>query len=114
MKRRSKKDAYIRIWRTVYRIPRGKVASYGTIATLSGFPRQGRLAGYALHNLPVGTGVPWHRVVNATGMISLPGKRGEEQARLLREEGIVLTRGRIDMENFEWRTAYGSRKRKLT
>lgn len=103
VKRRAEKDTYPRIWRTVLRIPRGKVASYGTIAELSGFPRQGRLAGYALHNLPGGTGIPWHRVINAGGKISLAGKRGEEQGRLLKEEGIVFIRGRISMENFEWR-----------
>jgi methylated-DNA-protein-cysteine methyltransferase-like protein len=103
VKRRAEKDTYPRIWRTVLRIPRGKVASYGTIAKLSGFPRQGRLAGYALHNLPGGTGIPWHRVINAGGKISLSGKRGEEQGRLLKEEGIVFIRGRISMENFEWR-----------
>ena len=103
MKQRAGNNTYLRIWHTVLRIPRGNVASYGTIAALSGFPRQGRLAGYALHNLPGGSGIPWHRVINARGKISLPGKRGEEQGRLLREEGIVFTRGRIDMEEFEWR-----------
>jgi methylated-DNA-protein-cysteine methyltransferase-like protein len=112
MKRRAEKDAYLRIWRTVFRIPRGKVASYGTIASLSGFPRQGRLAGYALHNLPGGTGIPWHRVINARGMISLSGRRGEEQGRLLREEGIVFTRGRVDMEKFEWSSKRVSRRKK--
>ena len=114
MKQRAEKDTYLRIWRSVIRIPKGKVSSYGRVAALSGLPRQGRLAGYALHNLPGGTGIPWHRVINAGGKISLPGKRGEKQTRLLREEGIVLTRGRINMENFEWRTVYRSRKRKLT
>jgi methylated-DNA-protein-cysteine methyltransferase related protein len=104
VKLRREKDTYLRIWRTVLRIPRGKVASYGRIAALSGFPRQGRLAGYALHNLPGGTGIPWHRVINARGKISLPGKRGEEQGRLLREEGIEFSGGCINMERFEWRS----------
>jgi methylated-DNA-protein-cysteine methyltransferase-like protein len=102
VKPRTGNSSYLRIWQTVLRIPRGKVASYGRIAALSGFPRQGRLAGYALHNLPGGTGIPWHRVINARGRISLPGKRGEEQGRLLREEGIVFTRGIIDMKKCEW------------
>ena len=112
MKHRAEKDTYLRIWRTVERIPRGKVASYGTIAMLSGFPRQGRLAGYALHNLPGGTGIPWHRVINAKGKISIPGKRGEEQERLLREEGIAFTRGIIDMGKCEWRSGPGLRKKR--
>jgi methylated-DNA-protein-cysteine methyltransferase related protein len=112
MKHRAEKDTYLRIWRTVERIPRGKVASYGTVATLSGFPRQARLAGYALHNLPGGTGIPWHRVINAKGKISLPGKRGEEQERLLRKEGIVFTQGIIDMLKCEWRPGPGLWKMK--
>ncbi len=112
MKQRAEKDTYLRIWRTVIRIPKGKVASYGRIAALSGLPRQGRLAGYALHNLPGGTGIPWHRVINARGKISLPGKRGEEQERLLREEGIVFARGVIDMEKCGWRPGSGSRRKR--
>jgi len=104
-------DTYLRIWRTVVRIPEGKVASYGTIARLSGFPRQGRLAGYALHRIPGGMGIPWYRVINARGRISLPGRRGETQERLLKAEGIVFTRGRIDMEKFAWRPGSGERKK---
>ncbi len=112
MKRRAEQDSYLRIWRTVLRIPRGKVATYGTIASLSGFPRQGRLAGYALHHLPGGSGIPWHRVVNARGKISLPGKRGEEQGRLLKEEGVIFTRECVEMARFEWRLGRGLPKRK--
>jgi methylated-DNA-protein-cysteine methyltransferase-like protein len=97
------KDSYLRIWNAVQRIPRGKVASYGTIARVSGLPGQARLAGYALHNLPPGTEIPWQRVVNARGRISLPGKRGEEQERLLNKEGIKFTRGVIDMAKYGWR-----------
>ena len=112
MRLRAEKDSYLRIWRTVMRIPIGKVASYGTIAALSGFPRHGRLAGYALHNLPGGTEIPWHRVINARGFISLPGKRGEEQCRLLRDEGIVFARGHVDMERFAWRSRLSLQKKK--
>ena len=100
---RSGKDSYLRIWNAVERIPRGKVASYGTIARVSGLPGQARLAGYALHNLPPGTGIPWQRVINARGRISLPGRRGEEQECLLKREGIEFTRGVIDMVKFGWR-----------
>jgi methylated-DNA-protein-cysteine methyltransferase related protein len=103
MKRKAERDTYLRIWDTVSRIPRGKVASYGVIARLSGFPRQARLAGYALHNIPPGAGIPWHRVINARGMVSLPGKRGAHQEELLRREGIVFEKGRISMERYQWR-----------
>lgn len=103
MKRDNRQDSYLRIWRTVSRIPRGKVASYGTIARLSGFPRHARLAGYALHNIPPGTDIPWHRVINAGGRISLAGERGAQQKRLLTQEGLVFARGGIDMRKFGWR-----------
>ncbi len=101
--RRNVKDTYVRIWRTVARIPKGNVASYGSVARASGFPLQPRLAGYALHNLPDGLDIPWHRVINAAGKISLPGKRGEEQERILRSEGIQFDRGRVDMKRYQWR-----------
>jgi len=84
------------------KIPRGKVASYGTIARLSGYPRQPRMAGYALRNLPPGTDIPWQRVVNAQGKISLPGESGADQRRLLEKEGIVFLQGKIDMKRFGW------------
>lgn len=96
-------DSYLLIWRTVTRIPRGKVASYGTVARLSGLPRRARLAGFALHHVPPGSGIPWHRVINAGGKISLPGKRGQEQEDLLSGEGIAFIRGRVDMEKYEWK-----------
>jgi methylated-DNA-protein-cysteine methyltransferase related protein len=103
MKRATTLEAYPRIWRTVARIPRGKVASYGMVARLSGFPTQPRIAGYALHSLPEGIDIPWHRVINAQGRISLPGARGAEQQRLLEAEGIHIVNGRIDMQKFGWK-----------
>ena len=110
--RGEQKDSYLRIWQTVLRIPRGRVASYGTIARLSGLPGQARLAGYALHNLPRGAGIPWHRVINAMGRISLPGARGTEQERILRKEGIPITGGRIDMVKYGWHSQSGKRAKK--
>jgi len=62
-----------RIHKVVSRIPRGRVATYGQIARLAGLARQARLVGYAMHALPAGTRLPWQRVVNAQGAISLPG-----------------------------------------
>jgi len=105
-------DSYLLIWRTVTRIPRGKVASYGTVARLSGLPRRARLAGYALHHVPPGSEIPWHRVINAGGKISLPGKRGHEQEMLLAREGIVFLRGKVDMKRFQWKGGAGRGGRK--
>ena len=61
---------YRRIYAVVRRIPRGRVASYGQVARLAGLPGHARQVGYAMHALPAGTTVPWHRVVNAQGAVS--------------------------------------------
>jgi methylated-DNA-protein-cysteine methyltransferase-like protein len=79
--------AYERIYRAVQRIPRGRVATYGQIAEIAkaSGPRQ---VGYALHALPEANDVPWHRVVNAKGTISLRSGLGGEslQQALLKAE----------------------------
>jgi methylated-DNA-protein-cysteine methyltransferase-like protein len=69
-------------------------------------PRHARLVGYALHALPAGSDVPWHRVVNAKGQISPRANAlGYEdlQARLLRREGVRLVGGTIPLDRFQWR-----------
>ena len=95
---------YSIIWETVCEIPKGKVATYGEIAKLTGLIGQARLVGQALHNLPPNSNVPWHRVVNSQGKISLPRRNGqyERQKRLLRKEGILFTAERIDLEKHGW------------
>ena len=64
---RSNADSYQRIYEAVKRIPRGRVATYGQIATLAGLDGHARQVGYALHSLPDGSDIPWHRVINAKG-----------------------------------------------
>jgi len=92
-----------RIHKVVSRIPKGRVATYGQIARLAGLGGQGRLVGYAMHALPAGTRVPWQRVVNAQGTISLPGKSALRQRDLLEKEGVRFdVRGRIDLDRFLW------------
>jgi methylated-DNA-protein-cysteine methyltransferase related protein len=103
MKRGSPDGTHGRIHKTVSRIPRGRVATYGQIARLAGLRGQARLVGYAMHALPAGTRVPWQRVVNARGAISLPGKSAERQRDLLEREGVCFDpRGRIDLDRFLW------------
>ena len=102
---------YERIYRAVRRIPRGRVSTYGDVAERAGLEGRARQVGYALHSLPSGSGVPWHRVVNAKGEISLRsgGDSHELQRMLLEAEGIEFDRrGRIDLKryrikNFEFR-----------
>ena len=96
---------YQLIYATVRQIPKGKVATYGQIAELSGLPRQARQVGYALHALPAKTTVPWHRVVNAQGKISLRTEGGadtEQQQRLQREKVRFNERGVIDLKTYRW------------
>jgi len=94
---------YRRIYAVVARVPRGRVATYGQIAALAGLSGRARQVGYALHALPEGSTLPWHRIVNARGMTSLPGAAGEEQCRRLARERVVFdARGRIDLARFAW------------
>jgi methylated-DNA-protein-cysteine methyltransferase-like protein len=88
-----------RIWKAVADIPRGEIASYGGIARRAGVPRRARLVGHALKVAPASLKLPWHRVLNAQGRISLPAgsKAHRMQRRLLEEEGVVFRNGRADM-----------------
>lgn len=97
-------DLYRRIWDAVRRIPKGKVATYGGIAHKCGFPRHARLVGYALHSLPLGSNIPWHRVVNANGRISLPkgNNHYQRQKSLLEHEGVVFLQERINLSVHGW------------
>ncbi len=88
-----------RIWKAVAEIPRGQVASYGAIARRAGAPRRARLVGHALKAAPASLSLPWHRVLNAQGRISLPAgsKAHRMQRRLLEEEGVTFRNGRADL-----------------
>ncbi|MDA8017295.1 MAG: MGMT family protein [Thermoanaerobaculia bacterium] len=94
-----------RFWNVVSEVPEGKVVTYGQVAALAGLPRHARQVGYALHALPRDSGVPWQRVVNARGEVSLrsePGWEGLQRA-LLESEGVKFDRGgRIDLEIYRW------------
>ena len=85
-------------------VPAGRVATYGQIARCAGHPRGARLVGWALHGLKESDDVPWHRVVNRRGEISLRlGAGAELQRALLADEGIRFDEaGRINLEAFGW------------
>ncbi|MEX2283948.1 MAG: methylated-DNA--[protein]-cysteine S-methyltransferase [Gemmatimonadota bacterium] len=94
-----------RVWKMVSRCPRGKVVSYGGIAALLGHPRAARGVGHALSTLPDGTDVPWWRVVNRNGEISIRGAvyAARLQRALLESEGVKFDRrGRIDWKVYGW------------
>jgi methylated-DNA-protein-cysteine methyltransferase-like protein len=100
-------DRFSRIYAVVSRVPRGRVATYGQVARLAGLGGQARLVGYALAALGGRSRVPWHRVVNAAGRISLRHDGGPEatvqRLRLERERVRFDERGAIRLEKFRWR-----------
>lgn len=97
-------DYNIAIWTAVGHIPVGKVATYGQIANLAGFPNSARAVGRALSTLPSDTRIPWHRVINAKGQISFPiaSEKFKEQALRLTSEGILVRQGKISLKLFGW------------
>ena len=93
---------YERIYNVVRQVPKGSVATYGSVARAVGVPRGARQVGYAMAALGRGAprhDVPWHRIVNAKGESSI----GEEQVVRLRAEGVVFgLDGRIDLQEYGW------------
>lgn len=93
---------YERIYAVIRRVPSGNVVTYGRVAEAADCsgPRQ---VGYALHALGERTVVPWHRVINAQGAISLTGAAAITQRLRLETEGVRFNaRGRVDLDLFGW------------
>jgi methylated-DNA-protein-cysteine methyltransferase-like protein len=109
---------YATYWDVVRHIPRGRVATYGQVADLAGFPGCARQVGYALAALPDGSDVPWHRVVNARGEVSrrAGGSAFETIQRVLLEaEGVAFdAAGRISLERYRWRARRTAPRRRNT
>jgi methylated-DNA-protein-cysteine methyltransferase related protein len=80
-------------------IPPGRVMTYGELAKRAGMPNGARLVGKILSELPKGSGLPWHRVINAQGKLSFPldSKAYEIQKTLLVQEGIEFVRDKIKL-----------------
>jgi methylated-DNA-protein-cysteine methyltransferase-like protein len=94
-------DRAVRIIRS---IPRGKVVTYGLVAAVAGSPLAARQVVRVLHSLSRKERLPWHRVINSRGSISLPRGAGfEKQRALLRSEGVAVTvKGSVDMKRHLW------------
>jgi methylated-DNA-protein-cysteine methyltransferase related protein len=101
------------VFRLVREVPRGCVVTYGQVAALLGHPRAARAVGYAMRHCI--EGVPWHRVVNAQGGISLRGNVGSmvTQRILLEQEGVPVRRGRVRLDRFRWAGPRSSRRIRL-
>lgn len=90
---------------TVARVPPGRVATYGQIAWMAGFPRRPRQVGMVLKGLPEGSAVPWHRIVSAKGYVPSRGRwwGAQLQIQRLREEGVAVDdAGNLDLGRFGW------------
>ncbi len=84
--------------RIIQNIPSGKVMTYGQIATCAGNPWGARQISRILHSMSSAYQLPWYRVVNSKGEISLQGEGALIQMELLSEEGIVIEEGRINLD----------------
>ena len=94
-------DGWTQICQAVRAIPRGRVASYGQVAEMAGLPGRARMVGRVLSLLPPNSRVPWQRVVNARGELSLQGEDAARQRRLLEREGVRFTAsGRVDLRRY--------------
>ena len=99
---------YAAVYAVVNKIPRGKVATYGQIAMLAGLPRAARQVGFALRITPDDVKIPWQRVINAQGRVSLRlhdwQTGGDDYQRiLLAAEGVKFSAaGTIDLKKFRW------------
>ena len=102
---------YDQVYAVVRRIPRGRVTSYGRVAEMLGHANAARAVGYALNALrekrddPRYDDIPWQRVINSQGRISLPNTEGgaDRQAELLRAEGVVVGDDlRVDLKVYLW------------
>jgi methylated-DNA-protein-cysteine methyltransferase related protein len=97
-----------RVYTMVRRIPYGKVCSYGDVAALLGQPRAARGVGQALATLPQPSDVPWWRVVNRSGQISIRHHGRALQRMLLHQEGVGFIGSRVDLRRFGWRPGVGA------
>lgn len=105
MKTSARQEMAEMILTVVAQIPYGKVASYGQIAAMAGLPKHARLVGRVLSEIESDSQLPWHRVINAQGQISLQRLDNlgynEQQARLL-SEGVIFDHGKIRFKDFGW------------
>jgi methylated-DNA-protein-cysteine methyltransferase related protein len=99
-----------RIIKVLRRLPRGKVATYGQIGALAGNPHAARQVVWVLHTHAEKLRLPWFRVINSKGIISLPKGEGFELQRArLKKEGVkVAVDGTIDLERYQWRPKISS------
>lgn len=94
-----------RVVKVIKRIPKGRVATYGLVAAMAGNPRAARQVVRTLNTQSEKHDLPWHRVINSKGTISLPKGRGFElQRSMLEDEGVEITKaGAVDLDRYLWK-----------
>ncbi|MEO8274870.1 MAG: MGMT family protein [Thermoanaerobaculia bacterium] len=105
----AKSGRWQRFYAVIRRIPEGRVATYGQVAELAGLPRSARQVGYALAALAEESDLPWQRVINARGEVSLRREMGRDgyQRHLLEEEGVLFSiEARVDLKRFGWKPRF--------
>jgi len=96
-------DFASQIYSQVHQIPFGKVSTYGDIAKFAGFPGYARQVGRLMATLPEGSKLPWHRVINAKGIISLTGRNLQRQRERLREERVEVSESeKLRLATYRW------------
>ena len=99
------------VYQLVKQIPRGRVLSYGAVAKILRLPGGARSAGRAMAATPRGIGVPWHRVLAASGKILIREPYGSLQRKLLESEGIEVIESRVTMKNYVWTPSRKNKKK---
>lgn len=89
-------------------VPAGKVLTYGRVALLAGSPHAARQVGWLLNSMTEKYDLPWHRIINAKGKISMKDPIGYiEQQALLKNEGITfINDDTIDLKLYMWEVSY--------
>lgn len=101
----SENELHRHILEVVALIPYGKVATYGQIAKLAGLPKHARLVGYVLKHLDAESQIPWFRVINSQGKLSVTRINGSGQniqQDLLEREGVYLLNHKVNLKLFSW------------
>ncbi|WP_332628663.1 MGMT family protein [Halalkalibacter flavus] len=92
-----------RVLDIIVHIPKGKVMTYGQIAKLAGNPRAARQVARILHSMSKKYKLPWHRVINAKGEISLLDEELQiNQTMALEGEGVPVINNKVDLNQFQY------------
>jgi methylated-DNA-protein-cysteine methyltransferase-like protein len=101
---KTKTEFSEKVLQLIKSIPKGKVATYGLIAELAGNPRGARGVGWLLHSCTNSHDLPWQRVIKSGGQLPFPALSSTDtlQRKLLEKEGVVVLKGRVDLEKYLW------------